>query len=96
MKKEQIKTQTLKELAEDWGINYQVLKIKQSLVGLIKKYCEENCLSQRRLASIVPGLTQDRVSKIFSGQIGHMSIDKLVQILSVLDIELNIQTKKAA
>ena len=96
MKKQPLKSQTLKELAEDWGIDYQVFEIKMSLVNTIKKHCEKHEISQRRLASLVDGLTQDRVSKIFSGQVGHMTIDKLVEILSSLQYKVAVRTKSAA
>lgn len=90
---EKLKTVTLKELAKEWGLDYQVLKIKQELIASIKKVCEKENISQRKLASMVDGLTQDRVSKIFSGQIGHMSIDKMVEILSALNLRLELRTK---
>lgn len=96
MKKEKLKQVTIKELAEDSGINYEVLKIKQKLVTRIKAHCEKNKISQRALAKLVPGLTQDRISKIFNDRIGGMTIDKLIQILSALDIKVNVSVKKAA
>jgi predicted XRE-type DNA-binding protein len=66
------------------------------LVTKIKAHCEKNKISQRSLAKLVPGLTQDRISKIFNDRIGGMTIDKLIQILSALDIKVNISLKKAA
>ncbi len=96
MKKEKIKIQSISEVAQDWGIDYEVFKIKKKLVDKIKIHCKKNEISQRALAKLVPGLTQDRISKIFSGQIGHMTIDKLIQILSILDIKVNVTLKKAA
>ncbi|HLQ25846.1 MAG TPA: XRE family transcriptional regulator [Acidiferrobacterales bacterium] len=95
MKLGKIKTQNLEALAEDWGIDYQVFKIKSELVDTIKSYCREHSISQRKLASMVPGLTQDRVSKILSGQVGHMTIDKLIEILSALRIKVVIKAKAA-
>jgi predicted XRE-type DNA-binding protein len=95
MKKEKIKTQSLVELAQDWGIDYQVFRIKKELIDTIKGYCESHSLSQRKLAAMVPGLSQDRVSKIFSGQVGHMSIDKLVEILSHLKVKVAVKAKAA-
>jgi len=95
MKLGKIKTQNLAALAEDWGIDYQVFKIKSELVDTIKSYCREHSISQRKLASMVPGLTQDRVSKILSGQVGHMTIDKLIEILSALRIKVAIKAKAA-
>ena len=96
MKKEKLKKATVKEFAEEIGINYDVLKIKQKLVAKIKVHCEKHKISQRSLAKLVPGLTQDRVSKLFNDSIGGMTIDKLVQILSALGIQVNVSLKKAA
>lgn len=95
MKKTALKPQNLKSLAKDWGIDYQVFKIKTALILSIKRSCEKSKISQRKLAKMVPGLTQDRVSKIFTGQVGHMTIDKLVEILSALNIKVGLQTKAA-
>jgi len=95
MKDKKLKPQSLADVAKDWGIDYQTFKIKSELIDVIKKYCEENGISQRKLASIVPGLSQDRVSKIFSGQVGHMTIDKLVGIMSSLKIKVSVSTKAA-
>lgn len=95
MKKEKLKPQTLEEVAKDWGIDYQVFKIKSALIEIIKEYCLEHSVSQRKLASMVDGLTQDRVSKIFSGQVGHMTIDKLVEILSNLKFRVTMRAKAA-
>jgi predicted XRE-type DNA-binding protein len=44
---------------------------------------------------MVDGLSQDRVSKIFSGQVGHMTIDKLIEILSALEISVTVKAKAA-
>jgi len=96
MKKEKLKEISIQEFAQEADINYDVLKIKQKLVCKIKNHCEKNKISQRSLAKLVPGLTQDRISKIFNDRIGGMTIDKLVQILSALDIQVNISLKKAA
>jgi predicted XRE-type DNA-binding protein len=95
MKKKILKSQSLAELAKDWGIDYQTFKIKSELIDVLRKHCQENEISQRKLASMVPGLTQDRVSKIFSGQVGHMTIDKLVAILSALKIKVSVSAKAA-
>jgi predicted XRE-type DNA-binding protein len=95
MKTEKLKPQTLEEVAQDWGIDYQVFKIKSELITTIKHYCDAHGVSQRKLAAMVPGLTQDRVSKIFSGQVGHMTIDKLVEILSALKFKVAVKAKAA-
>ena len=90
-----LKSYSLEELAEEWGIDYQVLKIKIYLIDVIKKYCKTHSITQKKLASMVPGLSQDRISKIFSGQPGHMTIDKLITILSVLKFKIAIKAKAA-
>ena len=95
MRIEKLKAQSLEEVAKDWGIDYQVFKIKNDLIKTIRDHCEDNEVSQRKLASMVPGLSQDRVSKIFSGQVGHMTIDKLVEILSILKFKVAIKAKAA-
>jgi predicted XRE-type DNA-binding protein len=95
MKKYQNKPQSLKEVAAEWGIDYQTFIIKTNLIDTIKDYCKEHGISQRNLAKMVPGLTQDRISKIFSGQVGHMTIDKLIAILSALKIKVSLTAKAA-
>ncbi len=84
---------SLEKLANELAINYQTIVIKSELVDKIKEHCLKNEISQRQLAKIVPGLTQDRISKIFNGQIGHMTIDKLITILTVLGYEIQLETK---
>jgi predicted XRE-type DNA-binding protein len=95
MKTEKLKSQSLEEVAKSWGVDYQVFKIKSELIDTVRLYCEEHAISQRKLASLVPGLSQDRISKIFSGQVGHMTIDKLVEILTVLKFKVAVKAKAA-
>ena len=95
MKNKKLKDMDLAELAISWGIDYQVFKIKSELIDAIKRHCDVHKISQRKLASMVAGLSQDRVSKIFSGQVGHMTIDKLVEILSSLGLSVAIKPKIA-
>ncbi|WP_413943790.1 hypothetical protein [Bdellovibrio sp. HCB-162] len=95
MKTEKLKPQSLERLADDWGIDIQVFRIKMELIDTIKNHCLDNKISQRKLASLVPGLSQDRISKIFSGQVGHMTIDKLVEILSVLNYTVALKARAA-
>ena len=94
MKTEKLKIVSLREMAEEWGINYEVCKIKSELIECIKNYCKREKISQRALAKKVPGLSQDRISKIFNDQIGHMTIDKLIQTLSALGIKVSVKPKK--
>ena len=96
LKPERLKSMSLKELAEEWGIDYEVFKIKRQLVKKIQTHCKKHNISQRSLANQTPGLTQDRISKIFNGQVGKMTIDKLIQILSILKIKVKVHLKPAA
>lgn len=93
LKMKKLKSQSLDELASDWGIDIQIFKIKTYLIDIIRNHCTKNQISQKKLASMVPGLTQDRVSKILSGQVGHMTIDKLIEITSALEFEITIKAK---
>jgi predicted XRE-type DNA-binding protein len=81
----------LVKLAESWGVDFQVIKVKSELIQAIKDHCQKKKISQRQLASMVPGLSQDRISKIFTGHIGHMSIDKLVEIHSALKLKVSMK-----
>lgn len=89
-----IESKDFQDFCETMGVDYQVMKIKSNLIEKIKTECLRQKISQRQLAKKVPGLTQDRVSKVFNDQIGHMTIDKLVQILSVLQIEMKVSYKR--
>jgi predicted XRE-type DNA-binding protein len=98
MKKKSIsslKSYSVNEIANEWGIDYQVFKMKIYLIGVIKDYCKNHSITQKKLASMVLGLTQDRISKIFSGQPGHMTIDMLVKILTALEHKIEIKAKAA-
>ncbi len=85
----------LAQLAESWGLDYQVVKVKSELIRALKGHCQKEKISQRQLASMVPGLSQDRVSKIFTGQVGHMSIDKLVEIHSALKLKVFVKAGRS-
>lgn len=92
-KKSKLSIQNVGEYVKEWNAEIQVLRIKKDLIEAIRKHCERNKISQRKLASMVPGLTQDRVSKIFSGKYDHMTIDKLVEILSALQFAVSLSVK---
>ena len=89
-----IKETDLKGFADLMGVDYQLVQLKSKLIDKIKSECEKKSISQRKLASKIPGLTHDRISKIFNGQIGHMTVDKLVEILGYLEIRTNVIFKR--
>ena len=88
-------TTDLKGFAKLMGVDYQLVQLKAKLIEKIKTECKKQKISQRALAKQVPGLTHDRISKIFNGQISHMTTDKLIEILSSLNIKANISFKKS-
>lgn len=75
---------------QEWKLEIEVLRIKRELIEAIQAHCKKHEFTQRELAAMVPGLTQDRVSKIFSGKHGHMTIDKLVEVTTTLDLEISL------
>ena len=90
-----VKTTDLKGFAEMMGVDYQLVEVKAKFIDKIKSECKKRNISQRKLAGLVQGLTHDRISKIFNGQVAHMTVDKLIEILSSLDIRANISFKKS-
>ena len=70
--------------------------IKSNLIDKIQAICKERKISQRKLALMVPGLTHDRVNKVFNGLVGHMTIDKLLQITYSLKIEVSLSYSDVA
>ena len=91
--KSKLTIQNVGRYVQEWNAEFQVLRIKAELIEVIQKHCERNGISQRKLASMVPGLTQDRISKIFSGKHDHMTIDKLLEIVSALSFTVALTLK---
>ncbi len=87
---------TFKDFVEVTGGCYETLLIKWELVGAIKAHCKAHKISQRKLASMVPGLSQDRVSHFFNyGTSGGITIDKLIEISAALNIKFKLVRKAA-
>lgn len=97
MKNLKIKTginkKTPKQFAEMMGVDHQLIVMKSQIIDKIKSECDAKKISQRQLAKMVPGLTHDRLSKVFNGQLSHMTLDKLVEILSTLNIIVVLKLK---
>lgn len=96
MKKIKTTEVSIEKFCQEFGVDYQVIKIKSKLIDKIKDHCHKHKISQRKLAALVPGLTHDRVNKIFKGLIGHMTVDKLLQIAHALEINVNISFTKTS
>jgi predicted XRE-type DNA-binding protein len=91
--KEKLYSQSIDEVANDWGIDPQLFFIKNWLIDLINNYCLENLIVKRRLASMIASSSQKKVSKIFNGEVGHFTVDELIEILSVLNLKIKISAK---
>jgi predicted XRE-type DNA-binding protein len=93
-----LNTTDLKGFAEMMGVDYQLIVMKSQIIDKIKSECGDKKISQRQLAKMVPGLTHDRISKVFNGQLSHMTLDKLIEILTTLHIkaDLKLKNEKAA
>ncbi len=66
--------------------------IKTQLMLVIKAHCVKKRISCGALARAVPGLSAGRVSRMFTGYHGTVTIDKMVYILSILGIGGNFET----
>lgn len=87
MKEKLIFVKSSEELSARLGINHQVYEIKRKLADAIRQVCLQEGISQRNLAKLVPGMSQDRVSKIQRGLTGGMTIDKMIEIADALDLK---------
>lgn len=88
---------TIREFCELSGVNYDMLVMKGEIVDAIKAHCRKRKISQRMLAAMVPGLTQDRVSKFYNSTTGGgITIDKLLEITSALKLRVKIAVTPSA
>ena len=69
------------------------LKMRSELMIQIEKYILKNKLTQIEAARILH-IDQPRLSKLLSGRVDLFTVDKLIQILSYTNI--NVQLKIAA
>lgn len=87
---------TMREFAERSGISYEAVRMHIELTDAIKVHCRKHGLSQRKLAGMVPGLTQDRVSDFFRFTTSGISLEKLLEIASVLKLKIRFSVRPAA
>ena len=66
-------------------------RIKGELMDEIRNYIKSNNLKQGKAAELF-GVSQPRVSDIFTGKISKFTIDSLVGILSKVDIQIDIHS----
>jgi predicted XRE-type DNA-binding protein len=91
-----IHSYSIEEFAERSGVSLEAMRIKAEMVKNIRSHCERLGISQRRLASMVPGLQQERVSNIYRMEGAGTSIDKLVAIAHALKLKVELKMSEAA
>lgn len=62
-------------------------RIKHELCAQFVQYCREKELTQRELAKLL-GVTESRVSEIVHYHYGRFTIDKLLELLSIIKPKL--------
>jgi|GEM_PF-3705367 len=95
MKKEKIYSGTIKDFCEATGGDYELMMMKTTVIDAIRAHTKKYKISQRKLASMLPGLTQDRVSKMYRGLSGGMTLDKLTQVAKALNLRVTLTVKEA-
>lgn len=91
-----IRSYTIEEFAKASGVSLEAMRIKAEMVKKIRSHCEKHGISQRKLASMVPGLQQERVSNIYRQEGAGTSIDKLVAIAHALKLKVELKLSEAA
>ncbi len=69
------------------------LKIRSELMIRIEKYIEDNDLTQVEAANNL-GIDQPRLSKLLKGRIDLFTIDRLIEMLT--NVEISVKLKIAA
>ena len=66
------------------------LKLRSQLMIQIEKYINEHDLTQAKAAEIL-GIDQPRLSKLLKGRIDLFTIDRLIEILSNINIRVTLK-----
>ncbi len=69
------------------------LKLRAELMIKIEEEIKRRKLTQVKAAKLI-NVTQNQVSDLVNGHIGRFSVDKLVNMLVALDVEVTITTKR--
>ncbi len=96
MKKIKGKSRTANNVFEDLGFppeESRVLVLKAQLAALIIRTTHERKLTQRDLSKLwdVP---QPRVSEVMTGKLSLVSIERLVEFLGILGVEVDVRMKQ--
>ncbi len=73
----------------------RVLTLKAQLAGLIVRVTRERQLTQRELGKIW-SVPQPRVSEVLTGKLSLVSIERLIEFLGALGVEIVFRTKPSS
>lgn len=98
MKKTKKKSAPSQNVFEELGFSVEesrVLTLKAQLGALIVNICNERTLTQKDLSKLwkVP---QPRVSEVMTGKLRLISIERLIEFLGTLGVEVDFRKKSAS
>lgn len=82
------------DATEDHAESAQNLKVRASLMAELASYLSKSGMTQAEAARRL-GVSQPRVSDLVRGKIDLFSIDALVNMLSALDLRIDVRVRKA-
>lgn len=68
----------------------ELCKLKSELMILVEQYINNNNITQDQAAELM-GVTQSNISNIVRGKMNQITIDKLVKMLTRVDISIEIE-----
>jgi predicted XRE-type DNA-binding protein len=95
MKKAKQKRVTSGNVFEDLGFSAEesrVLTLKAQLAALLVRVARERKLTQKELGKIW-GVPQPRVSEVLTGKLALISIERLIEFLGILGVEIVFRPK---
>ncbi len=98
MKKSKLKQATSGLVFEDLGFSPEesrVLTLKAQLATLLVRVARERQLTQKELGKVW-GVPQPRVSEVLTGKLTLVSIERLIDFLGVLGVEIVFRTKPSS
>jgi predicted XRE-type DNA-binding protein len=98
MKKTKQKRVTSGNVFEDLDFSPEesrILTLKAQLAALLVRVARERQLTQKELGKIW-GVPQPRVSEVLTGKLGLISIERLIEFLGALEVEIVFRTKPSS
>ncbi len=87
--------QSVWDAIEDSPARAENLKLRSSLMLVLKRHIENEGLSQTEAAKTF-GVTQPRISNLMRGKIELFGLDMLVNMLAAAGLRVTLRVKKAA